>query len=164
MPARRSAGILLFRRTDPGPAAVAPTAAVQVLIGHMGGPLWARKDEAAWSIPKGEYSEGESPFDAARREFREELGSPAPDVRYRELGEVTQSGGKVVAVWAGESDFDAASAVSETFEMEWPPRSGRMQSFPEIDRAQWFDLGAAEPKLVKGQRAFLQRLRDLLAG
>ncbi|MCW2604042.1 MAG: hydrolase [Pseudonocardiales bacterium] len=128
----------------------------------MGGPFWARKDEAAWSMPKGEHGPDEAPFEAARREFAEELGSPAPDVHYVELGSVRASG-KTVTAWAGAADFAADSIVSGTFEMEWPPRSGRTQSFPEIDRAQWFGLDEAAVKLVKGQRPFLQRLSDLLA-
>jgi len=160
MPSRRSAGILLFRRVAAEPGPHEP--AVQVLIGHMGGPLWARKDDAAWSIPKGEHGEDEEPFAAARREFHEEMGSPAPDVAYLDLGTVRQSGGKTVAVWAGEADFDADAARSVTFEMPWPPRSGRVQSFPEIDRAQWLGLDAAAPKLIVGQRVFLDRLRTAL--
>lgn len=166
VPARRSAGILLYRRVAPvAPVAPdAPQAAVQVLLGHMGGPFWARKDEAAWSIPKGEYDEGEPPFDAALREFQEELGSPPPDIPYIDLGSIRQSGGKSVAVWAGEADFDAAGATSGTFELEWPPRSGRLQRFPEIDRAQWFDIDAAGTKVVKAQRVFLDRLAAAIAG
>jgi predicted NUDIX family NTP pyrophosphohydrolase len=150
-----SAGLLLYRRTSAG--------ALEVLLGHMGGPFWARKDEAAWSIPKGEHGPDEAPLDAARREFAEELGSPAPDVDYVELGSVRASGGKTVTAWAGSADFDADAIVSGTFEMEWPPRSGQMQSFPEIDRARWLSLDEAAAKLVKGQRPFLARLSELLS-
>lgn len=145
---RTSAGILLFRRA-PG---------LQVLLGHMGGPFWARKDDGAWSIPKGEYLADEDPFAAARREFEEELGSVPPGGGYVELGEVRQANGKIVLAWAVEGDLDADTIVSNTFQLEWPPRSERIQSFPEVDRAAWFDLEAARPKLVEGQGEFLDRL------
>lgn len=125
----------------------------------MGGPFWARKDEGAWSIPKGEYAPDEEPLAAARREFAEELGAPAPvDVRYEALGSVRQRGGKVVTVWAAESDFDASVITSNTFEMEWPPGSGHRQAFPELDRAAWFDLAVARLKIVPAQVEFLDRL------
>jgi predicted NUDIX family NTP pyrophosphohydrolase len=149
MAARRSAGIVLFRRSGNG---------VEVLLGHMGGPLWARRDEGAWTIPKGEYSEDETALDAARREFAEELGQPLPLGDLIELGEVRQSGGKIVTAWALEADFDPADLVPGTFEMQWPPRSGRMQSFPELDRVEWFDLGTARLKMVLAQRALLDGL------
>jgi predicted NUDIX family NTP pyrophosphohydrolase len=151
--ARTSAGILLYRR--------APS--LEVLLAHMGGPFFARKDDGAWSIPKGEYGEGEDPFAAARREFAEELGAPPPDSGYRELGELRQANGKIVIAWAVEGDLDVAGIVSNTFDLEWPPRSGRIQQFPEVDRAAWFDLEAARPKLVKGQAGFLDRLAATLA-
>jgi predicted NUDIX family NTP pyrophosphohydrolase len=147
--AARSAGILLFRYVDGG---------AEVLIAHMGGPYWARKDDHAWSIPKGEYLAGEDPLAAARREFAEELGSPPPDGVPIALGDVTQPGGKVVTVWALEGDFDAAAAVSNTFTMEWPRGSGQLKEFPEMDRAQWYDVATARSKLVDGQVAFLDRL------
>jgi predicted NUDIX family NTP pyrophosphohydrolase len=150
-PVVMSAGLLLYRRTSDG-------VGIEVLLGHMGGPYWARKDEGAWSMPKGEYLEGEAPLAAAKREFAEELGSPPPPAEFRELGSIRQSGGKTVTAWAADADFDATTLVSGTFDMEWPPRSGRMQSFPEIDRAQWFRLAEAAAKLVKGQRPFLARL------
>lgn len=150
-----SAGLLLYRHT-------AGDVGVEVLLGHMGGPFWARKDEGAWSVPKGEYVAGEDPLAAAQREFEEELGSPPPIAEYRDLGSVRQSGGKTVTVWAAEADFDADAAVSGTFEMQWPPRSGRLQSFPEMDRAQWLSLPDAAVKIVKGQRVFLDRLSTLL--
>lgn len=151
--AKRSAGILLFRR---GPAGVG------VLLAHMGGPFWERKDAGAWSVPKGEYEEGEKPLAAARREFTEELGLPAPLGDYQDLGEVRQSAGKVVTVWAVEGDLDPEAIVPGTFEMQWPPRSGRTQEFPEVDRAAWFGLDEANEKLVAGQRIFLDRLAELL--
>jgi predicted NUDIX family NTP pyrophosphohydrolase len=151
MAAKHSAGLLLFRRRDE----------VEVLLAHMGGPFWAKKDEAAWSLPKGELEEGEEPVAAARREFAEELGLPAPDGCWLPLGDVRQSG-KVVTAWAVEADLDPAAVVPGTFELEWPPRSGRKQEFPEVDRVEWFGLDAARVKLVKGQRAFLDRLSEVV--
>ncbi len=151
---KRSAGTLLYR---------AEQGTVEVLLVHMGGPFWARKDEHAWSIPKGEYSDTEDPHDVAAREFAEELGSPLPDRPEFDLGAAAQSG-KSVTAFARAADFDAASCVSNTFEVEWPPRSGRLQSFPEVDRAEWFDLDTAREKLVKGQVVFLDRLHARLAG
>src|SRR3954454_7051131 len=126
----QSAGILLFRRSPTG---------TEVLLVHPGGPFWARRDEGAWSIPKGEHDEGEAGGDAARREFEEETGGRAPE-QLVELGTGRQKSGKQVQAWAGEGDLDADAIRSTTFELEWPPRSGRMQTFPEIDRAGWFDL------------------------
>jgi predicted NUDIX family NTP pyrophosphohydrolase len=134
------------------------TGGIEVLLGHMGGPFWARKDDGAWSIPKGEYGPDEDAFAAAVREFEEELGSPSPASGYAELGSVRQSNGKTVTAWAVEGNLDTDAIVSNTFEIEWPPRSGRMQSYPETDRAAWFDVDAARPKLVKGQAEFLDRL------
>ncbi|MGY1771051.1 NUDIX domain-containing protein [Blastococcus sp. SYSU D00813] len=151
---RRSAGVLLHRR---GPAGL------EVLLGHMGGPFWARKDAGAWSIPKGEHAEGEDAEAAARREFAEELGSPVPAADLLPLGEVRASG-KVLAVWTAEGDLDAATCRSNTFPLEWPPRSGRVQEFPEIDRAGWFGLAEAREKLVKGQVPFLDRLAAAVPG
>ncbi len=130
----------------------------------MGGPFWAKKDAGGWSVPKGEYEPDETPEAAARREFQEELGLPAPEGEYVPLGEVKQSGGKVVTVWAVEADLDPAQVVPGTFEMEWPPRSGRTQEFPEVDRVAWFGLAEAEEKLLKGQRPFLTRLGEKLSG
>lgn len=149
-----SAGLLLYRRRD---------GRTEVLLGHMGGPFWARKDDGAWSIPKGEHGPDEDALAAALREFAEEMGSPAPAVDYVPLATVKQSA-KTVSAWAGESDFDPSAIVSNTFELEWPPKSGRIQAFPEIDRAQWFSLDDAAAKLVKGQRPFLERLSALVAG
>ncbi|SFP53606.1 Predicted NTP pyrophosphohydrolase, NUDIX family [Geodermatophilus dictyosporus] len=150
---RRSAGVLLYRR--------APGGGVDVLLGHMGGPFWARRDEGAWSIPKGEYGEGEDPLAVAHREFEEELGSPVPAAELVPLGEL-RAGGKVLTVWAAEGDLDATAVRSNTFALEWPPRSGRVQEFPEVDRAAWFGVDEARAKLVGGQVPYLQRLLDLL--
>ena len=145
----RSAGLLLHRPGPSGP---------EVLIAHMGGPFWARKDEGAWSIPKGELDDGEDALAAALREFAEETGRPVPDGPTVELGEFRQSGGKRVIVFARAADFDAAEIRGNTFEMEWPPRSGRRQSFPEIDRAEWVTVDVARAKLVKGQVPALDAL------
>ena len=166
--ARRSAGILLHR---------GGADRREVLLVHPGGPFWAKRDDGAWSIPKGEYADGEDPLAAARREFEEELGSALPgdaelraqwghDFRpeYAMLGEVRQKNGKRVAAWAAEGDLDASAARSNTFEMEWPPRSGRRQEFPEIDRAEWFTLAQAREKLLPAQAAFLDRLEEEDAG
>lgn len=151
---RTSAGILLHRDGPDGP---------EVLLGHMGGPFWARKDDHAWSIFKGEYDpELETPWDAAVREFREETGLDLPAGDPADLGEVRQSGKRVTA-YAVRGELDPAALVPGTFELEWPPRSGRMQAFPEIDRAAWFPVDAARVKLVKGQVAFLDRLLDLVS-
>ena len=150
MPNVRSAGILLFRRTGPD---------LEVLIAHMGGPFWARKDARAWSIPKGEYDETEDPLDAARREFEEEIGSPAPGGAVADLGEQRQSGGKIIVTYAVEGDLDLAGFRSNTFTMEWPPGSGQIQEFPEMDRAEWMSLSHAADMLVKGQVPILDTLR-----
>ncbi|MEU3299204.1 MULTISPECIES: NUDIX domain-containing protein [unclassified Streptomyces] len=155
MSGKRSAGLLLFRGVDPD---------VEVLIGHMGGPYWAAKDEGAWSIPKGEHDPEEQPEAAARREFEEELGLPAPDGDRIPLGESRQSGGKTVTVWAVEGDLDARAVVPGTFTMEWPPRSGVLSEFPEIDRVGWFSLERAAELLVPGQRIFLDRLGHHIRG
>ena len=156
MPRKLSAGLLLYRRTNQNDEIV-----LEVLLGHMGGPFWARRDSGAWSIPKGEYQPGEDPFAAARREFMEELGSAPPLVMYRHLGSVSQPGGKLVTAWAAEADFDAAGAVSNTFELEWPPGSGHVRSFPEIDKARWFTAEVARVKLVRGQRPLIDRLQQM---
>lgn len=131
---------------------------LEVLLGHMGGPYWARRDAGAWSIPKGEYDHGEDPFAVAQREFAEEIGMPVPATEFVDLGEVRQSGGKVVRAWAADGDLDPSVAFSNTFELEWPPRSGRFRSFPEVDRVAWFDLEAARAAIVVGQRPLLDRL------
>jgi predicted NUDIX family NTP pyrophosphohydrolase len=149
--AKRSAGILMYKRTDDGPL---------VLLVHPGGPYWARKDLGAWSVPKGEYDETEDPLCAAIREFAEETGME-PDGDFRPLGELIQPGRKVVAAWAVEGDLDPRALRSNTFEIEWPPRSGRRQSFPEVDRAEWFTVAQARQKILPGQAGFIDRLLDL---
>ncbi|MCX5598760.1 NUDIX domain-containing protein [Streptomyces phaeochromogenes] len=149
--AKRSAGLLLFRRTDQG---------IEVLLGHMGGPFFARRDAGAWTVPKGEYEPDEAAWDAARREFQEELGLPPPDGTPIPLGEVTQTNRKVVTVWAIEADLDVTTMVPGTFTMEWPRGSGRVQEFPELDRAEWLDLDRARALLVKAQTTFLDRLAE----
>lgn len=152
---RVSAGIVLYRRGADG--------TVEVLLGHMGGPFWARKDAGAWTIPKGEVEPGEDEpgedlLAVARREFHEELGVPVPQGELTDLGEIRQAGGKTVRAWAVHGDLDATAIVSNTFELEWPPKSGRVQTFPEIDRAGWFGLEAARSLIVSGQRTLLDRL------
>ncbi|CAM5610785.1 NUDIX domain-containing protein [Streptomyces pilosus] len=151
MTGARSAGLLLFRHTGQG---------VEVLLGHMGGPFFARRERGAWTVPKGEYDPGEPAWEAARREFEEELGLPPPDGQALPLGEVRQSGGKTVTAWAVEADLDPATAVPGTFEMEWPPKSGRMREFPELDRVAWFPLDRARDVIVSAQSAFLDRLAE----
>ncbi len=146
--AKRSAGLLLFRRRNHE---------LQVLLIHPGGPLWVKKDEGAWSIPKGEIEEGEDPLAAARREFNEELGSPVSG-EFIELTPIRQASGKVVHAWAVEADFDPATLASGLFSMEWPPRSGRQQQFPEVDRAEWFTIDEAKRKINKAQIALLDQL------
>lgn len=150
-----SAGILVYRRV------AEPT--VEVLLVHPGGPIWASKDAAAWSIPKGEYQPEEAPLAAAVREFGEELGCAVPTGELLALGELRQSSSKWVSAWAVEGDLDTTALRSNTFEMEWPPRSGQLQQFPEVDRAEWFTVELAAVKLHKGQVPFLDRLRAVLA-
>jgi predicted NUDIX family NTP pyrophosphohydrolase len=134
----------------------------QVLLVHPGGPYWRKRDDGSWSIPKGEFSENEEAIDVARREFEEELGVPAPMGTLNPLGDVRQPGGKIVHAWATAGDIDVAQVMSNTFEIEWPPRSGRRQQFPEIDRAGWFDLDSARRKLLPAQREFIDRLEAML--
>ena len=150
--AARSAGILLHRRRGD---------TLEVLLVHPGGPFWARRDAGAWSIPKGEYEPEEDALAAARREFAEELGIQAPDGEVASLGEVAQKAGKVVRAWAVAGDLDVATVTSNTFKLEWPPRSGKLREFPEVDRAQWFALDVARKKINPGQAALLDRLREL---
>jgi predicted NUDIX family NTP pyrophosphohydrolase len=135
---------------------------LKVLLVHPGGPAWARRDAGVWSIPKGEYGDDEDALQAARREFAEELGSPAPEGEPLELGEIRQKSGKRVIAWALPGDLDAGRITSNTFTMQWPPRSGRMQEFPEVDRAQWFGLEEAREKLNPAQVALLDRLAESL--
>jgi predicted NUDIX family NTP pyrophosphohydrolase len=146
---KHSAGLLLYR---PGPAGF------EVLIVHPGGPFWAKKDLGAWSIPKGEYDEAEEPLTAAKREFEEEIGAPAPAGEYETLGEAKQASGKIVHAFALKSDFNLERFKSNMFEMEWPPKSGVQQEFPECDRAAWVPLKTARQKLVKGQVVLLETL------
>ena len=148
---KRSAGLLVFRRTGEG---------LEVLLGHMGGPLWAKKDAGAWTVPKGEYGADEPAWEAARREFREELGLAPPDGEAVPLGEVVQKSGKIVTAWAVEGDVDPAAISPGTFTMQWPPRSGRIREFPELDRVAWFGLGRAREVIVRAQAAFLDRLTE----
>lgn len=156
-----SAGLLLFRRGGPEGAG----AALEVYLAHMGGPFWSRKDAAAWSIPKGELDPGEALLDAARREFAEEIGTDPPGGELLELGPFRYASGKTVHVFALEaSDFDPVEIVSSTFELEWPPRSGRRQTFPEADRAEWVPLAVARERLVVGQRPALDALATRIAG
>lgn len=145
-----SAGLLVYRLTS--------RHVLELLIVHPGGPFWAKKDEGAWSIPKGEYEEGDDAFKVALREFEEELGQPAPEAQWLDLGEVRQPSGKRVHCWAGKADVDISTVASNTFEMEWPPRSGKMQSFPEVDDAAWLPAGVARRKLLKGHVGFVDQL------
>jgi predicted NUDIX family NTP pyrophosphohydrolase len=149
---RLSAGILLYRLRG---------GEVEVFLVHPGGPYWARKDDGAWSIPKGEYDAGDDPLAAAKREFREETGAEVAGA-FRALTPLRQPGGKVVSAWAVEGDLDAATVQSGTFSLEWPPHSGKTQQFPEVDRAAWFELHTARAKLLPGQRGFLDQLERLL--
>lgn len=151
----KSAGLLLFRVTEGG--------VVEVLLAHPGGPFWARKDDGAWSIPKGEYDPSEDALVAARREFREELGLDPPAGDPVPLGERRQPSGKWVTAWALAGDLDVTEAVSNTFEMEWPRGSGTMREFPEVDRVQWMPISRARDKLLKGQVPFLDVLMEVLA-
>ncbi|GAA3124609.1 NUDIX domain-containing protein [Streptomyces echinatus] len=148
---KHSAGLLLFRHTGEG---------LEVLLGHMGGPYFAKKDAGAWTVPKGEYDPEEPAWEAARREFREELGLAPPDGEAVPLGEVVQSNGKIVTAWAVEAELDPAAIVPGTFTMEWPPRSGRTQEFPELDRVAWFGLEGARAVIITAQAAFLDRLAE----
>jgi predicted NUDIX family NTP pyrophosphohydrolase len=150
--AKRSAGILMYKRAGDE---------LRVLLVHPGGPFWAKKDAGAWSIPKGEYTDSEDALTVARREFQEELGR-ASTGDFRPLGELRQAGGKLVIAWAVEGDLDVRQVKSNTFELEWPPRSGRRQTFPEVDRAEWFTLEEARKRILPAQQPFLDRLAALL--
>jgi len=150
---KRSSGILMYRR---------PRADIEFLLVHPGGPFWAKKDWGAWSIPKGEYSEGEDPLTVARREFEEETGARA-EGDFLPLGDLVQPGRKIVTAWAVEGDFDPSTLKSNEFELEWPPKSGRRASFPEVDRAAWFSLANARRKILPGQSEFIARLLTVIA-
>jgi predicted NUDIX family NTP pyrophosphohydrolase len=152
MAKKLSAGLLLFRKVN---------GQLEVLLVHPGGPFWARKDAGAWSLPKGEYSANEDPLEAAKREFKEETGIEA-EGDFLALGELKQPGGKLVRAWALENDLDPSAIQSNTFSMEWPPKSGKLQKFPEVDRAEWFPLLEARTKILKGQVPFLDRLMEKL--
>ncbi len=151
MSGKLSAGLLMFRRKP----------VLEVLLVHPGGPYWAKKDLGSWSVPKGEYESGEDALQAAQREFEEETGF-RPAGEFLRLTPRKQSGGKPVSIWAVEGDLDAAAIHSNTFSMEWPPRSGNQMEFPEIDRAEWFDLSLARQKILAGQAGFLDELESLL--
>ena len=151
--AKRSAGVLLFDVQHRQP---------RVLLVHPGGPFWARKDDGVWSLPKGEHAEDELPQRAALREFHEETGLRLPEADLLDLGRIRQKGGKEVAAWAAEGQFDVSLLSSNHFEMPWPPRSGETRSFPEVDRAEWCDPDTARHKLILAQVAFLERLLELL--
>lgn len=154
MAATRSAGLLVYRRRD---------GALEVFLVHPGGPFWQNKDDGAWSLPKGEYTDEEEALAAAQREFLEETGMSVSGT-FRSLAPVRQAGGKIVHAWAIAGDFDAAAIRSNTFTMEWPPRSGKMRSFPEVDRAAWFTLQEARVKILAGQRPLLDELAAMLVG
>ena len=153
MPQQRSAGILLYRRTRNG---------IEVLLGHPGGPYWARKDEGAWMVPKGALEEGEKPIEAAMREFAEEVG-PVPPGTPIPLRTVRQNGGKLVEVFALGGEFDPTTLASNEFEMEWPPRSGRMKCFPELDKVEWMRMDEARRRMLASQQPLLDALDKLLA-
>jgi predicted NUDIX family NTP pyrophosphohydrolase len=149
---KQSAGILVYRKKN---------GKIEVFLGHPGGPFWAKKDDAAWSIPKGEYAEGEDAFEAAKREYREEVGHPAPDGDYLPLGKINASG-KHVTAWAVEKDIGDIEIKSNMVTIDWPPRSGNKMEIPEIDRAEWFEISAALIKVYAGQRELLHRLAEHL--
>ena|ERR1051325_933171 len=151
--AKKSAGLLLYRENSSG--------TIEVLLVHPGGPFWRNKDEGAWTIPKGEFDDGEDPLDAAKREFAEEIGAPPPanaDAQYISLKPIKQSNGKTVHAWAVRGDFDPANISSNRFEIEWPPKSGHLQEFPEVDRAQWFTPEVASQKIIRAQAALINEL------
>jgi predicted NUDIX family NTP pyrophosphohydrolase len=150
---KRSSGILMYRQ---------PGAGIELLLVHPGGPFWAKKDWGAWSIPKGEYTESEDPLTAAKREFEEETGT-RPHGDFLSLGDIVQAGRKIVTVWALEGDFDPSTLKSNQFELEWPPKSGRRASFPEVDRAVWFSPPDARRKILPGQSEFIARLLTMIA-
>ncbi|HEX3773667.1 MAG TPA: NUDIX domain-containing protein [Polyangiaceae bacterium] len=154
MPQKRSAGILLYRQS----------AELEVLLVHPGGPFWSKKDDGAWFLPKGEIDGDEDPFAAARREFAEELGSAPPDGEAIELGSVKNKSGKLIYAWALAGELDTSAIQSNTFSLEWPPRSGKTREFPEVDRASFFSFGVALTKMHPAEQPFLERLAAILAG
>jgi predicted NUDIX family NTP pyrophosphohydrolase len=151
--AKKSAGLLMYRKRE---------GRIEVLLVHPGGPFWAKKDERAWSIPKGEYSAEEDPLEAAKREFKEETGFTA-EGDFKQLKPIIQPSGKEVIAWAFEGDCDPAKCKSNTFSMEWPPHSGKQQEFPEIDKAEWFTTDVAKKKILRGQIPFLEQLELVIA-
>jgi predicted NUDIX family NTP pyrophosphohydrolase len=153
--AKKSAGLLLYRKSS-------SDSQIEVLLVHPGGPFWRNKDEGAWTIPKGEFDDGEGPLEAAKREFKEELGSSPPDGDYIPLTPIKQKAGKTVLSWAVEGDFDPARLVSNTFQCEWPPKSGRTREFPEVDRAEWFKSETAKIKILAAQAPLIDQLLELL--
>lgn len=152
---KKSAGLMLYREASNG-------VGIEVLLVHPGGPFWRKKDEGAWTIPKGEFDDSEEPLAAAKREFKEELGSPAPEGEYLSLGSIKQKGGKTVHAWAVKGDFDPGKLESETFTVEWPPYSKRMQEFPEVDRAEWFTPEVAKEKILAAQMPLINGLLGIL--
>ena len=150
--AKKSAGLLMFRRRN---------STVELLLVHPGGPFWAKKDAGSWSIPKGEYEEPDDPLETAKREFREETGFQSREP-FLALGTLKQPSGKLITAWAFEGDCDPNALVSNRFELEWPPKSGKMQSFPEIDRAEWFDTSEARRRILPGQSPFIDQFEKLV--
>jgi len=154
---KKSAGLMLYRQAPDG-------SGIEVLLVHPGGPFWRKKDEGAWTVPKGEFDDNEEPLAAAKREFREELGCPAPDGDYFSLGSIKQKGGKTVYAWAVKGEFDPAKLKSNTFSYEWPPSSKRIQEFPEVDRAEWFTPEMAKRKILPAQEPFIDQLLETVRG
>jgi predicted NUDIX family NTP pyrophosphohydrolase len=152
---KKSAGLMLYRE-------LSAASAIEVLLVHPGGPFWRNKDAGAWTIPKGEFDESEEPLAAAKREFKEELGAPAPNGDYLSLGSIKQKGGKTVHAWAVKGDFEPENLASNTFTCEWPPRSRRMQEFPEVDRAEWFTPELAKRKILPAQVPLIEELLEIL--
>jgi predicted NUDIX family NTP pyrophosphohydrolase len=150
---KQSAGLLMYRRSQGN---------IEVLLVHPGGPFWSSKDRGAWSIPKGEFTIEEDPLATAIREFQEETGFIPPSGKYQRLSPIKQTGGKVVYAWALEGNFDATTIQSNSFTMEWPPRSGKLQRFPEVDRAEWFEISVAKEKILRGQIDLLEELESML--
>jgi predicted NUDIX family NTP pyrophosphohydrolase len=151
---KKSAGLLMYRRHN---------GELEVMLVHPGGPFWAKKDLSSWSVPKGEYTNDEEPFEVAKREFQEETGFKA-EGKFIALTPIKQPGGKLITVWAFEGNCDASKIKSNTFKMEWPPRSGKQQEFPEVDRAGWFKIAVAKKKILKGQTGFIDELYKTLVG